>query len=117
MTDRRWRHYRTTAGVFPVREYLATLDPEARTLVLTAMREAALVGRSATRQVKGELREVRATRSRTRDQFRVLFVFEGRRDKVLLALVGFTKKTENTPEATIKLAERRLRDWRKRATK
>lgn len=117
MSERRWRQYRTTAGAFPVREYLSSLDPEARTLVLTAMAEAAQLGRQVTRQVKGEIREVRATRSRSRDQFRVLFAFEGKRDRVLLALVGFTKKTESTPDAKVKLAERRLQDWRSRATR
>ncbi len=43
--------------MFPVREYLAGLDPEARALVLAAMKEAQLAGRSATRQIKGEIRE------------------------------------------------------------
>jgi phage-related protein len=114
MTGARWRHYRTEGGSFPVREYLAGLDAEARELVLAAMREASLRGRIATRQVSGEIREVRATRSRSRDQFRVLFAYQGRRDQVMLALVAFTKKTETTPSAEIKRAERRLGDWLRR---
>ncbi len=114
MAERSWRQYRTEGGVFPVREYLASLDPEARALVLAAMKEAQLVGRSATRQIKGEIREVRATRARARDQFRVLFAFEGQRDQIMLALTGFTKKTETTPANEIKRAERRLADWRHR---
>ena len=97
-----------------MREYLAGLDPEARALVLAAMKEAQLAGRSATRQIKGEIREIRATRSRSRDQFRVLFAFEGQRDQIMLALAAFTKKTETTPANEIKRAERRLADWRHR---
>lgn len=112
---RRWRYYRTEAGTAPVREYLAGLDDEARGLVLTAMAGARRAGREATRQVRGEIREVRARRGRTNDHFRVLFAFEGRRDQVMLAVVGFTKKTEQTPAAEIELAERRLRDWPRRA--
>ncbi len=47
--------------------------------------------------------------------FRVLFATEGRRGQVLLSLEGFSKKTQKTPSAKIRLAERRLADWRRRA--
>ncbi|MGH3031715.1 MAG: type II toxin-antitoxin system RelE/ParE family toxin [Gaiellaceae bacterium] len=47
--------------------------------------------------------------------FRVLFAAEGRRDQVLLSLEGFSKKTRKTPLEKIRLAERRLADWRRRA--
>ncbi len=35
--------------------------------------------------------------------------------QVLLSLDGFSKKTRKTPPANIRLAERRLADWRRRA--
>jgi len=34
---------------------------------------------------------------------------------VLLSLVAFKKKTQKTPPAEIRLAQRRLDDWRSRA--
>jgi phage-related protein len=46
--------------------------------------------------------------------FRVLFASEGRFKQVLLALEGFAKKTQKTPPQAIRLAERRLSDWRSR---
>ena len=46
--------------------------------------------------------------------FRVLFAEEGSRGQVLLALEGFNKKTQKTPPSMIKLAKRRLADWRRR---
>jgi hypothetical protein len=42
---------------------------------------------------------------------------EGRRGQVLLALDGFSKKSQRTPPEKIDLAERRLRDWRSRGTR
>jgi phage-related protein len=85
-TRRRWRDYRTAAGTRPVKEFLDGLsDPDAAVVA------------------HGE----RAT-------YRVLFAQEGRRGQVLLALEAFSKKTRRTPPQMIDLAERRLRDWRRR---
>src|ERR671911_2343792 len=44
----------------------------------------------------------------------VLFATEGAKSQVLLAVSAFTKKTQKTPVAEIRLAERRLADWRRR---
>jgi phage-related protein len=49
-----------------------------------------------------------------RQSFRVLFAQEGR-GRVLLALEALSKKTQRTPPEAIRLAERRLADWRARA--
>jgi phage-related protein len=77
--------------------------------VLAAMREVALLGLRAARHLVGDLYEVRADGEH--EAFRILFGPEGRRGQVLLALEGFSKKTQKTRPATIRLAQRRLADW------
>lgn len=69
-------------------------------------------GLVAARHLRSEIYEVRAESAR--NSYRVLFATEGRRNRVLLALVAIPKKTQKTPAGTIALAERRLRDWRAR---
>lgn len=78
-----------------------------------AMDEVAQHGLSAARHLRGDVYEVRSAGDRV--AYRVLFVAEGARGQVLLALEAFKKKTQKTPPATMALAERRLRDWRSRA--
>jgi phage-related protein len=46
----------------------------------------------------------------------VLFAQEGR-GRVLLALEALSKKTQRTPPEAIRLAERRLAEWRARDQK
>lgn len=45
---------------------------------------------------------------------RILFASEGKKGRVLLALEGFAKKTQKTPEQLIRLATKRLTEWRSR---
>ena len=68
---------------------------------------------SAARHLKGDIYEVRADGDR--QTFRILFAAEGKTSQVLLSLDGFSKKTQRTPPEKIRLAERRLADWRRRA--
>jgi phage-related protein len=49
--------------------------------------------------------------------YRVLFAEEGEDSQVLLALEAFQKTTQKTPPEKIKLAKRRLREWRARSRK
>jgi phage-related protein len=69
-------------------------------------------GLAAARHLEGDIWEVRATGDRA--IYRILFAEEGSRGRVLLALEGFKKKTQQTPRPTIELARRRLSDWRRR---
>ena len=62
--------------------------------------------------VRKDLYEVRAIYDTK--AYRILFACEGRYYHVLLALNGFQKKTQQTPQAHIELAEQRLADWRRR---
>ena len=110
---RRWRDYTTAAGRRPVRDFIADLSDTDAASVAAAMKEVAIVGVQVARHVRGEIYEVRADGERA--SYRVLFASEGRRGQVLLALEAISKKTQETPPRTIRLAERRLGDWRARA--
>jgi phage-related protein len=111
---RRWRDYRTAAGRRPVKEFIGGFSNTDAAAVVAAMQDVRDRGLAAARHLRGEIYEVRADGDR--QTFRILFAAEGRRGRVLLALEGFAKKTRKTPPATIRLAERRLADWRRRAT-
>jgi phage-related protein len=69
-------------------------------------------GLRAARHLDGEIWEVRVDGDRV--IYRILFAEEGSRGQVLLALEGFNKKTQKTPPSVVKLAKRRLADWRRR---
>jgi phage-related protein len=70
-------------------------------------------GSVAARHLRGPVWEVRA--EAPGGSYRILFSEEGRRSQILLALVPLDKKTQKTPDEAIRLAERRLSDWRSRA--
>jgi hypothetical protein len=109
---RRWRDYRTTSGRSPVEEFIDSLSDLDAAAVLAGMAEVRERGLIAARHLEGDIWEVRVDADRV--IYRVLFAEEGSRGRVLLALEGFKKKTQKTPRATIELAKRRLRDWRRR---
>jgi phage-related protein len=95
-----------------VGEFLESLSDEDAAEVVAAMAEVRQLGLQVARKLRGEIWEVRADGNGV--IHRVLFAQEGRRSFILLALVGFTKKTQRTPPYVILLAEQRLADWRSR---
>ena len=109
---RQWRDYRTASGVRPIKDFLLGLPDEDRAAVLEEMEYVREHGTSVARHVRQDIYEVRATYDTK--AYRILFACEGRFHHVLLALNGFQKKTQLTPQAHIKLAEQRLADWRRR---
>jgi len=113
---RRRRFFTTPAGRNPVREFLADarLPVGDRDEILAAMKDVQVNGLGVARHLQGELYEVRADGRQA--TYRVLFAAEGARSQILLGLSAFSKKTQKTPPREIALAERRLRDWRGRAT-
>ncbi len=110
---RRWRDYRTAAGRRPVKDFFDQLSDADAAAVVAAMQEVRQLGLVTARHLRGDIYEVRAEGER--QIYRVLFASEGRRAQVLLSLEGFSKKTRKTPPEKIRLAERRLADWRRRA--
>lgn len=113
MAPRRWRDYRTAAGARPVRDFLLDLSDDDAAAIVAAMATVRARGLRAARHLKGDIYEVRADGDR--QTFRILFAAEGKTSQVLLSLDGFSKKTQRTPPEKIRLAERRLADWRRRA--
>ena len=80
--------------------------------VLAGMAEVRERGLAAARHLDGGIWEVHVDGDRV--IYRILFAEEGTRGRILLALEGFKKKTQKTPPATVRLAKRRLSDWRRR---
>lgn len=95
-----------------MKEFLDGLSDEDAAEVAAAMAEIRDVGLSAARHLRGEIYEVRAEGRNV--AIRILFAHEGKKGRILLALEGFAKKTQKTPEQLIRLATRRLADWRAR---
>lgn len=101
-----WKDYMTPAGARPVRDALMNLSSADRARVLAAMHDVAVSGLAAARHLHGDIYEVRTD---GRDAaFRVLFAAEGHRGQVLLALEFIVKRTQKTPDRTIRLAQHRL---------
>lgn len=112
MVQRRWRDYRTAAGKRPVREFILNLSDEDAASVLAAMAAVRAQGLAAARHLMADIYEVRVDGDR--QTFRILFANEGKASQILLSLEGFSKKTQKTPPEKVRLAERRLADWRRR---
>jgi hypothetical protein len=113
MAARRWRYYRTMAGRCPVRDFIDEQAPADQAAIFAGLRDVAAAGLITARHLEVDIYEVRVDGDR--QAFRILFAAEGRRGQVLLALEGFSKKTQKTPPPKLDLARRRLADWRSRA--
>jgi phage-related protein len=109
---RRWRDYETPAGHRPVRDFISGLPEGDAAEIAAAMKEVATQGLVVARHLRDEIWEIRAF-SETKG-YRVLFAPEGTKGRILLALDAFAKKTQKTPDRLLRLAERRLADWRER---
>lgn len=79
------------------------------------MRDVRDAGLRAARHLRGEIYEVRAEGAD--DSYRILFATEGKKSRVLLGLVATTKHSQQTPPQVIRLAERRLTEWRHRSVR
>ena len=91
----------------------ARLPSDDRDEILAAMKDVQANGLPIARHLCGDLYEVRAEGRQA--TYRVLFATEGKSSQILLALSAFSKKTQRTPPEEIRVAERRLTDWRGRA--
>lgn len=114
MGKRRWRHYETSTGRRPVKEFLETLDEKDAAAVAVAMEEIQEEGLRAARHLRGKIYEVRT--DGTRVIYRILFAPQGRRSHVLFTLASFKKKTQKTPPQMMRLSQRGLQDWERRGT-
>lgn len=107
--------YRTPAGAEVVREWLKELPEDDRNVIgLDLMRVQFRwpIGMPLCRPLKHGLWEVRSSLTSNRIA-RVLFCFT---DGRLIALHGFIKKTQKTPDAELELARKRKREFTKETT-
>ncbi len=109
---RQWRDYQTESGARPIKDFLLGLPDEDRAAVLEEMEYVREHGTSVARHLRHDIYEIRAIYNTK--AYRILFACEGRFHHILLALDGFQKKIQQTPQAHLKLAEQRLADWRRR---
>lgn len=95
-----------------MKEFISALSDDDQTEIAAAIKDVTDYGLSMARHIRGGIYQVRA--GGLQQEFRVLFAVEGARGQILLSLEAFSKKTQKTPPPKIQLAERRLRDWRRR---
>ena len=101
--------HQTSAGAEPVREWLKSLSAEERKAVgldLMRVQWRWPVGMPLCRAMGDGLWEVRTDLPKGKTA-RVLFCFH---DQRLVALHGFIKKSQKTPDADLKLAQKRKKD-------
>jgi phage-related protein len=109
----RWRFYATSGGKRPAKDFLDSLSDVDAAEVAAAMVDVRQNGLAVARHLRGEVYEIRA--DGVNASYRLLFAEEGTKGRVLLALHAFSKKTQKTPPEALRLAERRLTDWRRRS--
>lgn len=106
----RVRFYRTATGKEPVREWLRSLEREARKVIGEDIKTVQFgwpLGMPLVRSLGEGLWEVR---SRLQDRIaRVIFFAEG---DLMVLLHGFIKKSQKTPKKDLALARRRARELR-----
>jgi phage-related protein len=101
--------YRTVSGNEPVRDWLKDLDRDDRLEVGGDLQRAQYrwpVGMPLCRSMGGGLWEVR-TSLPSKTLSRVLICFHA---GILVALHGFIKKTQKTPQEDLKLARERMKE-------
>src|SRR5258708_28741035 len=103
---RQGRDYQTESGARPIKVFLLGLPDEDRATVLEEMENVREHGTSVSRHLRHDIYEVRAIYNTK--AYRILFVCEGRFHHILLALDAFQKKTQQTPQPHIHLADQRL---------
>jgi len=109
---RRWRFYVTAFGRRVVDDFLDARSDDDAAELHAAMRDVRDVGLRAARHLRAEIYEARADGKD--NSYRILFASEGSKGRVLLGLHVIDKRTQKTPPREIRLAERRLADWRSR---
>lgn len=113
--SRSWRYYQTADGGDVITKELASLGTAASAAVRETMSRARrdeLLPRE-DKIVRGKIRELRISLDGC--EYRVLYAREGKSGQVLLAVHVLHKKSRKLPPKAIRVAERRLADWRSRA--
>jgi phage-related protein len=106
--------FRSESGNEPVREWLKSLYKDERKAIgedIAYVQFKWPIGKPRVNHLRGAVWEVRTSLS---DRIaRTLFAVEGRQ---MVLLRGFIKKTQQTPNENIKLAEKRFKGWQRDET-
>lgn len=100
--------YRTESGREPVREWLRSLDPDAKKILGEDVKTVQFgwpLGMPLVRPMGGGLFEIRSPLRNT--VARILFAT---REGTMVLLHGFIKKSQKTPQKELELARRRSMD-------
>ena len=106
--------FRSESGNEPVREWLKSLPKDERRAIgedIAYVQFKWPIGKPRVDHLRGAVWEVRT--SLTNRIARTLFAVEGRQ---MVLLHGFIKKTQQTPNEDIKLAEKRFKEWQRGET-
>src|SRR5205809_454669 len=101
--------FRLGSGGEPVREWLKNLPKDERKAIgedIAYVQFKWPIGRPRVDRLRGRVWEVRT--SLANRIARTLFAVEGRQ---MVLLHGFIKKTQQTPNSDIELAEKRFKEW------
>ena len=106
--------FRLESGSEPVREWLKSLRKDERKAIgedIAYVQFKWPIGKPRVDHLRGSVWEVRT--SLTKRIARTLFAVEGRQ---MVVLHAFIKKTQQTPNDDIKLAEKRFKEWQRGET-
>ena len=106
--------FRTEGGSEPDREWLKSLTKEERRAIgedIAYVQFKWPIGKPRVSHLRGAVWEVRSSLGKR--IARTLFAVKGRQ---ILLLHGFIKKTQQTPNDDIELAERRFKEWQRGET-
>ena len=106
--------FRSESGTEPVREWLKSLPKNERKVIGEDNAYVQFkwpIGKPRVDHLRGAVWEVRTSLGNR--IARTLFAVEGRQ---MVVLLGFIKKTQQTPFDDIKLAEKRFKEWQRGET-
>ena len=106
--------FRSESGSEPVRQWLKSLPKDERKALgenIAYVQFKWPIGKPRVDHLRGAVWEVRTSLSNRIG--RTLFAVEGRQ---MVLLHGFIKKTQQTPNDDIKLAEKRFKEWQRGET-
>jgi phage-related protein len=108
----RWRFWENVRGDRVIADEIDALPAEDALSVQAQMIIVRQDGLRAARHLVQDLYEVEA--HGIDHSYRLVFSSEGRKGRILLAVVLLEKKTQKTPKRIIDLALKRRDDWRRR---
>ena len=111
----RWRFWENARGDKVVADEIAALPDEDVVSIHAQMLIVRQDGLKASRHLIEDVYEVEA--HGIDHSYRLLFSSEGRKGRILLAVLLIEKKTQRTPKPALDLARQRRDDWRDRGAK